>query len=105
MAGLAERLADGVDSLISAARLDWHVVRLGARAEYRFSSSPPRNGGESARLGDPELEEYLHLQAHNRGVLLTPFHNMTLVCPATSADDVDRHTEVLGEAIAELVAR
>ena len=102
MTGLGERLADGIDSLISAAGLPWHVARLGARAEYRFSPSPPRNGGESARLSDPELEEYLHLHALNRGVLITPFHNMCLVCPATSASDVDRHTEVLGEAIGDL---
>jgi glutamate-1-semialdehyde 2,1-aminomutase len=102
MTGLGERLADGVDELISASGLPWHVARLGARAEYRFSASPPRNGGESARLDDPELEEYLHLHALNRGVLITPFHNMCLVCPATSAADLDRHTEVLGEAIAEL---
>jgi glutamate-1-semialdehyde 2,1-aminomutase len=103
MAGVAERLADGVDSVISAAGLPWHVARLGARAEYRFSPSPPRNGGESARLGDPLLEEYLHLQAHNRGVLLTPFHNMALVSPATTAADVDRHTEVLAEAVSGLL--
>jgi glutamate-1-semialdehyde 2,1-aminomutase len=102
MTGLGERLADGIDSLISAAGLPWHVARLGARAEYRFSPSPPRNGGESAALEDPELEEYLHLHALNRGVLITPFHNMCLCCPATGAEDVDRHTEVLAEAIADL---
>ena len=103
MTGVAERLADGIDSVISAAGVPWHVARLGARAEYRFSASPPRTGGESARLGDPELEEYLHLQAHNRGVLLTPFHNMALVCPATTAADVNLHTEVFGEALSGLL--
>ena len=102
MTGVAERLADGIDSVISAANLPWHVARLGARAEYRFSPSPPRSGGESARLGDPQLEEYLHLQAHNRGVLLTPFHNMALVCPATTTADVDRHSEVFAEAVSGL---
>ena len=105
MTGLGERLADGIDSVISAAGLPWHVARLGARAEYRFSPSPPRNGGESAQLEDPELEAFLHLHALNRGVLITPFHNMCLVCPATTAADVDRHTEVLGEAVAELAGR
>jgi glutamate-1-semialdehyde 2,1-aminomutase len=103
MTALGERLADGVDSLISASGVPWHVARLGARAEYRFSAAPPRNGGESAALEDERLEEFLHLHALNRGVLITPFHNMCLVCPATTVADVDRHTEVLGKAIAELV--
>ena len=102
MTGLGERLADGIDSVISAAGVPWHVARLGARAEYRFSPQPPRTGGESARLDDPGLEEYLHLHALNRGVLITPFHNMCLCCPATTAADVDRHTEVFAEAIADL---
>ena len=102
MSGLGERLADGIDSVISAAGVPWHVARLGARAEYRFSPAPPRNGGESAKLDDPELEEFMHLHALNRGVLITPFHNMCLVCPATTAADVDRHTEVFAEAIADL---
>ncbi len=102
MTGLGERLADGIDSLISASGLPWHVARLGARAEYRFSPTPPRDGGSSAKLDDPALEEYLHLHALNRGVLITPFHNMCLCCPATTAADVDRHTEVLAEAIADL---
>ena len=102
MTGLGERLADGIDSVISASGVPWHVARLGARAEYRFSPQPPRNGGESARLEDPALEEYLHLHALNRGVMITPFHNMCLCCPATSAADVDRHTEVFAEAIADL---
>jgi glutamate-1-semialdehyde 2,1-aminomutase len=105
MTGVAERLADGIDSVISASGLRWHVARLGARAEYRFSASPPKSGGGSAALGDPVLEEYLHLHAHNRGVLLTPFHNMALVSPATSSADVDRHTEAFGEALAELLGR
>jgi glutamate-1-semialdehyde 2,1-aminomutase len=78
------------------------VTRLGARAEYRFSPEPPRDGGESAALGDEELERYLHLHALNRGVLLTPFHNMALVCPATSAADVDRYGEVFAAALGEL---
>ena len=75
----------------------------GARAEYRFTSPAPCSGGQSAAAGDEELEDYLHLYLHNRGVLLTPFHNMALMCPATTEADVDRHTEVFGAAVAELV--
>ena len=98
MTALGERLADGVAAAIAAAGLPWHVTRLGARAEYRFSQ-PPRNGGESAAAGDEELERFLHLYALNRGVLITPFHNMALVSPATTAADVDRHTEVFAAAL------
>jgi glutamate-1-semialdehyde 2,1-aminomutase len=100
---LAERFAAGVDSVVRDADLPWHVMRLGCRAEYRFSREPPRNGGESAALADPELEDFLHLYALNRGVLLTPFHNMALMCPATTEADVDLHTAVFREAVAELV--
>lgn len=102
MAALGERLADGVARAIASAGMPWHVARLGARAEYRFTSRPPRNGGESAAAADEELERFLHLYALNRGVLLTPFHNMALVCPETTAADVDRHTEVFAAALGEL---
>ena len=85
--------------MIEDAGLPWHVTELGSRAEYRFSPQPPRNGGESAAAGDEELERFLHLYALNRGVLITPFHNMALMSPATSEADVDRHTSVFAEAV------
>jgi glutamate-1-semialdehyde 2,1-aminomutase len=82
--------------------MPWSVVQLGARAEYRFTSPAPVNGGQSAAAGDDQLDDFLHLYLHNRGILLTPFHNMALMCPATTEADVDRHTEVFGAAVAEL---
>ena len=103
MARLGGRLAAATATAIEDARLPWHVTGLGARSEYRFSPRPPRNGGESAAAGDGELERFLHLHALNRGVLITPFHNMALVCPATSEADVDRHAEVFAAALEELV--
>jgi glutamate-1-semialdehyde 2,1-aminomutase len=102
MTELGERLAAGIDGAIAAAGLPWHVTRLGCRAEYRFTPHPPRNGGDSAAAGDEELERFLHLYALNRGVLMTPFHNMALICPATTEADVDRHTEVFAAALGEL---
>ena len=102
MTALGERLADGVAAVIASAGMPWHVTRLGARAEYRFAPQPPRNGGESSAAGDEGLERFLHLYALNRGVLITPFHNMALVSPATSEADVDRHTEVFADALGEL---
>ena len=103
MIPLAERYAAGVQAVIDQHRLPWHVVRIGARAEYAFSAEPPRNGGEAAAAGDHELDEYTHLNALNRGILLTPFHNMALMSPATTQADVDAHTEVFEEGARRLL--
>jgi glutamate-1-semialdehyde 2,1-aminomutase len=103
MIPLAERFAAGVDAIIDDLRLPWHIVRLGARAEYAFSAEPPRDGGSAHAALDHDLDEYTHLNALNRGVLLTPFHNMALMSPATSQADVDRHTAVFREGAERLV--
>jgi glutamate-1-semialdehyde 2,1-aminomutase len=100
---LAARFADGVRSVDERHDLGWNVTQLGCRAEYRFQPKPARNGTDAHDAADPELERYLHLSALNRGVLLTPFHNMALMGPTTTEADVDRHTEVFGEAVAALV--
>ncbi len=104
MIELAERWTAGVSEAIDAAGLPWHVTRLGCRAEYLFGPDPPRNGTEAAAAGSFELERYMHLYALNRGILLTPFHNMALMSPATTEADVDRHSEVFREAVLELGA-
>jgi glutamate-1-semialdehyde aminotransferase len=102
MTTLAERWTEGVTEVITRHGMPWHVTRLGCRAEYLFGPDPPRNGSEAHAASDHALERYLHLYALNRGVLLTPFHNMALMSPATTEADVDRHTEVFGSAVAEL---
>jgi glutamate-1-semialdehyde 2,1-aminomutase len=102
MSALRERFVAGVEASLGAHGAPWCVVSLGARAEYRFCPEPPRSGRESAAAGDRGLEEYLHLYLLNRGVLITPFHNMALMCPATSEEDVDRHSEAFDAALAEL---
>jgi len=104
MIPFAQRFNDGVAEHIRANHLPWNVIRLGARAEYTFAAKPPRNGGESAAAADFELERFLHLYALNRGVLLTPFHNMALMCPATTEADIDLHTKIFGEAARELTS-
>jgi glutamate-1-semialdehyde 2,1-aminomutase len=104
MIELAGRFTEGVQSVIDAHDLPWHVVQLGARAEYGFLPEPPTSGGQAAAGSDPALEEYLHLFLLNRGVLITPFHNMALMSPATENEDVDRHTEAFGQACELLVA-
>ncbi|MFG2110874.1 transaminase [Micromonospora chersina] len=104
MTALATRFTDAVTTVIEAHDLPWSINQLGARAEYRFARPAPRDGTSSARASDGELEDYLHLYLANRGVLLTPFHNMALMSPATTAADVDHHTEVFTTAVAELLA-
>jgi len=104
MIALGKRWADGVKGSLDRHGLPWEVQRIGCRAEYWFTPTPPRNGGEAAASEDHELMRFTHLYALNRGVLLTPFHNMALMSPATSEADVDAHTDVFGEMAAELVA-
>ena len=99
MVDLATAFTAGVQDTLDRTGVPWSVSRLGARAEYRFASPAPRDGSSSAAAGDDELDEYLHLFMANRGVLVTPFHNMALMCPATTADDVDLHTRLFGEAV------
>ena len=102
MIALRERFVAGVEQALRRNSTPWTVVSLGARAEYRFAADPPRTGAESEAAADRALEEYLHLYLLNRGVLITPFHNMALMCPATTEAHVDRHTEVFGAALDEL---
>jgi glutamate-1-semialdehyde 2,1-aminomutase len=102
---VADRLRAGIDGVIAQHGLPWHAVQLGARVEYRFTPTPPRNGTESHAIDHPDLERFLHLHALNRGVLITPFHNMLLACPATSFEDADRHTQVFGEAVADIAGQ
>lgn len=104
MIALATRWADGVDASIKEFGLGWHCNRLGARAEYVFQSSAPRTGREAAEAGDFELEQYIHLRLLNEGFLLTPFHNMALMSPATSEADVDAHTAAFRKLCSDLVA-
>ena len=104
MLGLGERFERGVQAAIDAHALPWHVTRLGCRVEYLFRPERPRTGSEAAAGADPLLDRLIHLYALNRGILLTPFHNMALISPATTADDVDRHTSVFAEATAEIAA-
>jgi len=100
---VATRLREGVDAVIAARGLPWHAVQLGCRAEYRFAPEPARTGSAAAAQGDPQLERYLHLFALNRGVLITPFHNMALCSPVTPREAAERHTEVFAGAVDTLL--
>jgi len=102
MIPMAERWTEGVAKGIVDFELPWTVTRLGCRAEYLFASQTPTNGTEAHDAMDFELERFLHLYAMNRGILLTPFHNMALMSPVTSKEDIDQHTKVFRDAAKEL---
>lgn len=92
----------GVQAAIDEFTVPWQVTQLGARAEYSFLPRAPHDGAEAADAEDFELQQFLHLHALNRGVLMTPFHNMALMCPATTSRDVERHTMAFRDAVALL---
>ena len=99
---LQEKFTAGVESVIQEFGLPWIVKRLGSRSEYWFRPTPPKNGAEAAAAIDHELDRYMHLFAMNRGILMTPFHNMALISPETTQADVDYHTRVFREAVISL---
>ena len=103
MIKLSTRWADGVEKVIEKYKLPWSVNRLGARAEYMFSAKSPTTGREAADAGDFELEQYIHLRMLNDGFLITPFHNMALISPDTTAADVDAHTQAFDKMCGELI--
>jgi len=102
MIPLGGRWADGVQAAIDTYSVPWHVARLGCRGEYGFSAQQPRDGAAAAAADDFELQQFLHLYALNRRILLTPFHNMALMCPATTEADVAAHTAMFDDCLAEL---
>jgi len=104
MIELGNLWCDGVEAAINEFNLPWHVNRLGARGEYLFQRGAPKTGGEAARAGDFELEQYIHLRLLNDGILLTPFHNMALMSPYTSKSDVDAHSAAFRAMCQDLIS-
>jgi glutamate-1-semialdehyde 2,1-aminomutase len=100
---LSAKFTEGVESVIAEYRLPWIVKNLGCRSEYWFRNTPPRNGGEANAAVDSELDRYMHLFSLNRGILMTPFHNMALIAPDTSETDVKYHTTVFRDAVINLL--
>ena len=103
MIAVADRYTAGIREVLASRNLPWTITQLGARAEYRFCPQAPLSGGESAAAADTDLDEYLHLYLVNRGILLTPFHNMALMCPATTPADADQHISVFAAAADDLL--
>ena len=104
MTGLARQYTDGIRAVFAEFAVPWSINQLGARAEYRFIPKPPRTGTESRSVEDLDLDDYLHVYLANRGVLLTPFHDMALMCPQTTPEQVAHHVRTTRSAVAELVS-
>ena len=102
MIGLATRFTAGVQQVIDELDAPWSVSQLGARAEYRFTRPAPRTGNQSAAAEDTELNAYLHLALCNRGIVMTPFHNMALMCPDTRGSDIEAHTAAFRDVVTPL---
>ncbi len=103
MIDLATLYTQGVQDLFDRYDLPWSINQLGTRAEYRFAKPYPITGTDAFHSADADLEDFLHLYLVNRGVMLTPFHNMALMCPTTTVAEIERHHEVFEAAIKELL--
>jgi glutamate-1-semialdehyde 2,1-aminomutase len=99
---VTDRLRAGIEAVIAEHQLPWHALQLGCRVEYRFVKDPPSDGTTSRATLNSQLERVMHLYALNRGILITPFHNMLLACPATTRADADLHTQVFDAAVTDL---
>ena len=99
---LADQLATGLRASIKQTNLPWCVTQVGARTEFQFTQTPPQNGSQAALILDSELEKIIHLYLLNRGILITPFHNMLLVCPETTTQDIEQLLAVFSECLSEL---
>jgi glutamate-1-semialdehyde 2,1-aminomutase len=80
------------------------VVRVGARVEFVCAPGPLRNGSEGTRAHAPELEAAIHLGLLNRGCLITPFHNMMLISPATTPAQLDQLLRAFDDVTGALVS-
>ena len=103
MLALAQRLVKGIEGVVAAHKLPWHVVNVGARVEFLCAEAPSTNGSEARAAMQPKLEAAIHLYLANRGILLAPFHNMMLLSPATQEGQVDRLVHVLNDAVTEFL--
>jgi glutamate-1-semialdehyde 2,1-aminomutase len=102
MLSLATSLEKQLTNLIKSKNLAWNITRLGARLELQFCKESPSTAQQAREAQNDTLESAIHLYLLNRGVLLTPFHNMMLVCPATTNIDTNRLLNIFNDCLNEL---
>ena len=98
------RYVAGVREVFAKHGAPWHIVALGARAEFGYTPEPHRSGADALESIDPLLDDLIHAALLNRGVMLTPFHNMALMGPSTTIEDVDRVVGALDAVVGEIFA-
>ncbi len=99
MLALARLLEQRLTDAINAHKLPWNITRLGARLELQFCATSPKNAQQARAAQNDTIESAIHLYLLNRGVLLTPFHNMMLICPATTEADIHKLVRVFNECL------
>jgi glutamate-1-semialdehyde 2,1-aminomutase len=99
---LAQNLETGIAQCFIKHGVPWHVTRVGARVEFMCCPKPPKNGFEASQIIHQPIDQAIHHFLLNRGVIITPFHNMMLICPATTQKHVDQLISGLGRCIADL---
>lgn len=97
-----ERLSDGLEATLREHDIPWSITRSGARCEMQFMPTLPKNGSEAKAHFDWDLIYYTHLYLSNRGLLITPFHNMMLIPPMATDADIDRLVKVWADCMKEL---
>ncbi len=102
MLPLAALLAEELREVIRGHALPWPVLHVGARVEFLCAEAAPHNGSEARAAMNGPLEHAIHLFLTNRGVLIAPFHNMMLVCPATTDAQVGRLASALDQCLRTL---
>jgi glutamate-1-semialdehyde 2,1-aminomutase len=102
MLALARLLEHHLTAIINTYKLPWNITRLGARLELQFCATSPKNAQQAREAQNDTIESAIHLYLLNRGVLLTPFHNMMLICPATTEADINKLVQVFKECLKEL---
>lgn len=98
-----ERLSDGLEAVLRKYDIPWSLTRSGARCELQFMPTLPKNGTEAKNNFDWQLMYYTHIYLSNRGILITPFHNMMLISPVTSDEDIDKLIQGWDDCLKELV--
>jgi glutamate-1-semialdehyde 2,1-aminomutase len=100
---LAIKFQEDVERVMAELKLPWIIKRLGCRVEYWMRPTAPVNGTEAVQAIDTDLDRFMHIYALNRGILMTPFHNMALIAPDTTVEDIDYHTLIFRNSVLELL--
>jgi glutamate-1-semialdehyde 2,1-aminomutase len=101
---LARVLADGIEAAIRAHERDWDVYRIGNRAGYRFTPTPPRNNQEAGEYDLPPVRHLQRVFMANRGVWEFGWWGCPAISAQTAPADVNDYLGVFEEFIDRLLS-